>query len=63
VGGAQLAQSFLKLGLVDEIRLMIAPVLLGNGLHLFGNSGAEQKWRLRNVVAYRNGYLDVSYGR
>src|SRR6202044_1737384 len=38
VGGTQLAQSFLKLGLIDEIRLMIAPVLLGEGLRLFGDS-------------------------
>ncbi len=63
VGGAMLGQSFLRLGLVDEIRLMIAPVTLGDGLHLFGNSGIEQKWRLKNVVAYRNGYVDLSYRR
>ena len=63
VGGAMLGQSFLRLGLVDEIRLMIAPVLLGNGLHLFGDSGTEQKWHLKNVVAYKNGYVDLSYWR
>jgi dihydrofolate reductase len=63
VGGAMLGQSFLRLGLVDEIRLMIAPVTLGNGLHLFGDSGVEQKWHLKNVVAYRNGYVELSYGR
>jgi dihydrofolate reductase len=63
VGGATLGQSFLKLGLVDEIRLMIAPVTLGDGLHLFGNSGIEQKWHLKNVVAYKNGYVDLSYSR
>jgi len=63
VGGAMLGQSFLRLGLVDEIRLMIAPVLLGNGLHLFGDSGTEQKWHLKNVVAYKNGYVDLSYRR
>jgi dihydrofolate reductase len=33
VGGAMLCQSFLRLGLVDEIRLMIAPVIVGKGLH------------------------------
>ncbi|HEY3743060.1 MAG TPA: dihydrofolate reductase family protein [Bryobacteraceae bacterium] len=63
VGGAVLGQSFLKLGLVDEIRLMIAPVTLGEGLHLFGDAGIEQKWHLKNVVAYRNGYVELSYGR
>jgi len=63
VGGAILGQSFLKLGLVDEIRVMIAPVTLGDGLHLFGNSATEEKWHLKNVVAYRNGYVDLSYRR
>ena len=63
VGGAMLGQSFLRLGLVDEIRLMIAPVILGDGLHLFGDSGIEQKWRLQNGVAYKNGFVELSYRR
>ena len=63
VGGAMLGQSFLRLGLVDEIRLMIAPVILGDGLHLFGDSGTEQKWHLKNVVAYKNGFVELSYSR
>jgi dihydrofolate reductase len=63
VGGAMLGQSFLRLGLVDEIRLMIAPVILGDGLHLFGDSGIEQKWDLKNVVAYKNGFVELSYRR
>lgn len=61
VGGAMLGQSFLRLGLVDEIRLMIAPVILGDGLHLFGDSGTEQKWHLKTVVAYKNGFVELSY--
>jgi dihydrofolate reductase len=63
VGGAMLGQSFLSLGLVDEIRLMIAPVTLGDGLHLFGDSGIEQRWRLKNVVGYKNGFVELSYRR
>ena len=63
VGGALLSQTFLRLGLVDEIRLMVAPVTLGQGLHLFGDSGTEQRWQLKNVVAYKNGYVDLSYKR
>ena len=58
-----LSQSFLKLGLVDEIRLMIAPVLLGDGLRLFDGSGVEQKYILKNVTGYKNGYVDLSYRR
>jgi dihydrofolate reductase len=62
VGGAMLCQSFLKLGLVDEIRLPIVPVLLGDGLRLFDNNGLEQRWRLRNAVAYKNGVVELLYG-
>jgi dihydrofolate reductase len=63
VGGAMSGQSFLRLGLVDEIRLTIAPVTLGDGLRLFGDSGTEQKWHLKNAVAYRNGFVELSYRR
>ena len=61
VGGAMLCQRFLELGLVDEIRLTIAPVLLGDGLRLFGGSLTEERWNLKNVVAYRNGFVELTY--
>ena len=61
VGGAVLCQRFLELGLVDEIRLTIAPVLLGEGLRLFGGSLTEERWNLKNVVAYKNGFVELSY--
>lgn len=60
VGGAMLCQRFLDLNLVDEIRLTIAPVLLGDGLRLFGPM-SEQQWSLKNVVAYKNGFVELSY--
>jgi len=63
VGGAVLCQSFLRLGLVDEISLMIVPVLLGDGLRLFENSGEENRWQLRNVVAYKTGFVELLYRR
>jgi dihydrofolate reductase len=61
VGGAMLCQRFLELGLADEIRLMIAPVLLGEGLRLFGDSLTEERWNLKNVVAYKNGFVELAY--
>lgn len=61
VGGAMLCQRFLDLGLVDEIRLTIASVLLGDGLRLFGDSTAERRWNLKNVVAYKNGFVELLY--
>ena len=61
VGGAMLGQRFLELGLVDEIVLTIAPVLLGEGLRMFGGSPAEERWSLKNVAAYKNGFVELSY--
>ncbi len=61
VGGALLCQRFLELGLVDEIRLTIAPVLLGDGLRLFGGFLTEERLDLKNVTAYKNGFVELSY--
>src|SRR4051812_9564270 len=61
VGGAILCRRFLELGLVDEISLTIAPVLLGDGLRLFGGLLREERWDLKNVVAYKNGFVELSY--
>jgi dihydrofolate reductase len=61
VGGAMLCQRFLELGLVQEINLMIAPVLLGEGLRLFEGSLTEASWNLKNVVAYKNGFVQLAY--
>jgi len=46
---------------VDEIRMTIAPVLLGDGLRLFGGFLTEERWNLKNVVAYKNGFVELSY--
>ena len=61
VGGAILSQAFLELGLVDEIRLTVAPVLLGDGLRLFGDLSTEKRWDLKDVVAYKNGFVELAY--
>ncbi len=42
VSSASIAQQSLKLGLLDEIRIDLAPVLLGDGVRLFDHLGAKQ---------------------
>ena len=61
VGGAVLSRHFLELGLVNEIRLTLAPVLLGDGLRLFGDLTREMRWNLKNLTAYKNGFVEVHY--
>ena len=41
-GGANLAQQYLKAGLLDEIQVHLVPVLLGDGVRLFDHLDAER---------------------
>jgi dihydrofolate reductase len=51
MGGAHVAQQFLKAGLVDELHIHLASVLLGDGLRLFENIGGELiELKLEKVV-------------
>jgi dihydrofolate reductase len=40
-GGAEVAQQYLKAGLLDEIMLHVSPVLLGGGVRLFEGLGPD----------------------
>ncbi len=42
MGGANAAQQFMKAGLVDEMRIHLVPVLLGDGIRLFEHHGIDQ---------------------
>jgi len=41
-GGADVAQQYLKAGLIDELQIHLVPVLLGAGARLFDNLGDAQ---------------------
>jgi dihydrofolate reductase len=49
VGGARLVSSMINLGLLDEIRLMVNPVLLGGGKALFGDVAKRHHLTLESV--------------
>jgi dihydrofolate reductase len=50
-GGANVAQQYLKAGLIDELRIHLVPVLLGDGARLFDNlTGAEVGLECSRVV-------------
>ena len=49
-GSVQLAQTLIEHDLVDELRLMIFPVILGSGRKLFGQTGAPVTLQLLSAT-------------
>jgi dihydrofolate reductase len=45
-GSARLVQTLIEKGLVDELRLMVFPVILGSGRRLFGETSDKKRLRL-----------------
>jgi dihydrofolate reductase len=45
-GSAQLVQTLIENDLVDELRLMVYPVVLGTGKRLFGDTTDKKRWQV-----------------
>jgi dihydrofolate reductase len=62
-GSAQLVQGLLERDLVDELRLMVYPVVLGDGKRLFGETSDKKKLRLAGSETVGEGVLILTYER
>jgi dihydrofolate reductase len=62
-GSAGLIQTLLKEDLVDELRLVVFPVVLGEGKRLFGDGAIPRTWRLTAQATSSTGALMLSYQR
>lgn len=60
-GGGAILKLLLEAGLVDEVRLFIVPVLLGDGISLFQKMGEKRALKLIRSVAYPDGMVGLSY--
>ncbi|SCG39669.1 dihydrofolate reductase family protein [Micromonospora inositola] len=63
IGSARLAQTLLEHDLVDELRLMIDPVLLGGGKRIFADDGQLRTLRLVGSRPTSTGALLATYAR
>jgi dihydrofolate reductase len=61
IGSPGLVQSLLELGLVDELRLMIDPLVVGGGKRLFRDDGARKPLRLVESQVTTTGAIIATY--
>ena len=61
VGGATLAASFIRRGLVDEYRLVVHPVILGGGTRFFPELESPIPLRLTETRRFASGVVYLSY--
>ncbi len=61
VGSDRLAQSCMAAGLIDEYRIIINPVILGEGNALFGGIGALQSLKLNKTRTFDSGNVLLYY--
>jgi dihydrofolate reductase len=61
VGGGVLSGECLRLGLADEVRYSILPILIGDGISLFDKLDRDIALHLAEVKAYKNGIVELRY--
>ena len=62
-GSGDLVRQLLAAGLVDELRLMIHPILLGRGKRLFDDNAQASAFTLVNLISSPGGVLIARYIR
>ena len=60
-GSSDLAVTFLQAGLLDEIRLLINPVVLGGGKPLFNGIQKKLKLKLKSSRVFQSGNVLLCY--
>ena len=61
VGGGAVSGECLRLGLADEVRYSILPVLIGDGIQFFDRLDADVALHLAEVKAYKSGMVALCY--
>ena len=61
LGSGELARSLMRDGLVDEVQLLIHPLVLGSGRRLFSGDGPLAKLRLTHSVTTTTGVVIARY--
>lgn len=60
-GGAEIVNLLLKDNLIDEYIISVVPIILGDGVRLFKDSGREVRLKLMNTRSYKSGLVQLHY--
>ncbi|HYE80232.1 MAG TPA: dihydrofolate reductase family protein [bacterium] len=60
-GGGELAGSLARAGVLDELRVFVHPIWLGEGISLFGSQAPELRLELLGHHAFPDGLLALRY--
>jgi dihydrofolate reductase len=61
VGGGMVSGECLRLGLADEVRYSIVPILIGDGISFFEGLDKDVPLHLSEVNGFRNGMVELRY--
>jgi dihydrofolate reductase len=61
VGGGAVSGECLRLGLADEVRYSIVPILIGDGIPFFQGLDRDVPLHLMEVNAYRSGMVELRH--
>jgi dihydrofolate reductase len=61
VGGGVVSGECLRLGLADEVRYSILPILIGEGIPFFDKLDKDVALHLAEAKAYRSGMVELRY--
>jgi len=61
VGGGVVSTECLRLGLADEIRYSIVPILIGDGIPFFDKFDKDIALHLAEIKAYKSGVVELRY--
>jgi dihydrofolate reductase len=61
VGGGVVCGDCLRLGLADEVRYSVLPIVIGDGIRFFENLDTNVPLHLMEVKAYKSGMVGLRY--
>lgn len=61
VGGGSVSGECLRLGLADEVRYSILPILIGDGIRFFEKLDRDVSLHLKEVKGYKSGLVALRY--